>query len=94
MQDPLSGQAGFIRQADLIGRAEVTKEQAETNKRAGRRPTRPRAERRGIIPFSGPTLWRKVKTGEFPKPIKLSERVTAWRVEDVRAWLDSKAFGN
>ena len=40
-----------------------------------------------LIPISGATLWRKVKSGEFPAPIKLSERVTAWRVENVRAWM-------
>ena len=39
------------------------------------------------VPFSSATLWRRVKAGTFPKPVKLSERVTAWRVEDVRAWL-------
>lgn len=39
------------------------------------------------LPFSAPTLWRKVKAGTFPKPSKLSERVTAWRVGDVRAWM-------
>jgi len=39
------------------------------------------------LPFSGPTLWRKVKAGTFPKPVKLSERVTAFRVGDVRAWI-------
>jgi hypothetical protein len=43
-----------------------------------------------IIPFSSATLWRKVKSGEFPKPIKLSERVTAWKVEDVRAWMQAR----
>lgn len=90
MDDPLFGQAAYVRQADLIGTPAVTKVQAEANKRKGKRPTRPRPERRGIIPFSGPTLWRKVKSGDFPSPIKLSERVTAWRVEDVRAWLNSK----
>jgi len=45
----------------------------------------------GILPFSNSTLWRKVRAGEFPKPVKLSERVTAWRVEDVRQWLADKA---
>ena len=40
-----------------------------------------------IIPFSSSTLWRKVKSGEFPAPVKLSSRVTAWRAEDVRAWM-------
>lgn len=39
------------------------------------------------LPFSAPTLWRKVKAGTFPKPIKLSTRVTAWNVGAVRAWM-------
>lgn len=43
------------------------------------------------VPFSSATLWRRVKAGTFPKPVKLSERVTAWRVEDVRQWLDAQA---
>lgn len=42
-----------------------------------------------ILPFSAPTLWRKVKAGSFPAPVKLSRRVTAWKVEDIRQWLAS-----
>ena len=45
------------------------------------------------IPFSPATLWRKVKDGTFPAPVKLSERVTAWRVEDVRAWMQALSHG-
>jgi len=41
------------------------------------------------LPFSAPTLWRKVKAGTFPKPHRLSERVTAWKVGDVRAWINA-----
>ena len=48
-------------------------------------PKRPGAP--APLPFSAPTLWRKVAAGTFPKPRRLSERVTAWRVGDVRAWL-------
>lgn len=44
-----------------------------------------------IIPFSPATLWRKVKAGQFPRPIKLSERVTAWAVEDIRAWMQQQS---
>lgn len=44
----------------------------------------------GALPFSTATLWRKVKAGTFPKPVKLSARVTAWRVEEVRDWLDAQ----
>ncbi len=43
-----------------------------------------------IVPFSSATLWRKVKAGTFPAPVKLSARVTAWRVEDVRDWIRSR----
>jgi hypothetical protein len=43
------------------------------------------------LPFSAPTLWRKVKAGTFPKPIKLSERVTCWNVGQVRAWMAAQA---
>ncbi|MBL0394269.1 AlpA family phage regulatory protein [Ramlibacter monticola] len=43
------------------------------------------------LPFSPATLWRMVKLGRFPKPSKLSDRVTAWRVGDVRAWLRAAA---
>ena len=43
------------------------------------------------LPFSAPTLWRKVKAGTFPKPIKLSERVTAWKVGTVREWMTAQA---
>lgn len=43
-----------------------------------------------LIPFSRATVWRKVKAGTFPKPYKLSEQITAWRAEDVRAWIDAQ----
>lgn len=43
------------------------------------------------LPFSAPTLWRKVKAGTFPKPVKLSKRVTAWNVGAVRAWMQAQA---
>ncbi|MFY7863877.1 helix-turn-helix transcriptional regulator [Roseateles sp.] len=32
-----------------------------------------------------------VKCGKFPKPLKLSSRVTAWKVGDVRAWIKAQA---
>lgn len=41
-----------------------------------------------IVPFSSATLWRKVKAGTFPAPVKLSERVTAWHVQSIREWME------
>ena len=40
-----------------------------------------------LLPFSTSTLWRKVKRGEFPEPIKISESISAWRVGQIRHWL-------
>jgi|GEM_PF-684672 len=30
------------------------------------------------------TVWRRIKTGQIPTPVKLSSRSTAWRVGDLR----------
>ena len=54
-----------------------------------RSPKRPNAT--APLPFSAATLWRMARAGTFPKPIKLAQRVTAWRVGDVRAWMASQA---
>jgi prophage regulatory protein len=39
------------------------------------------------LPFSPSTLWRKIREGSFPKPIKLGPSITAWRVSDIEKWL-------
>lgn len=44
-----------------------------------------------VAPVSSATIWRWVASGRFPKPVKLSGRVTAWRCEDIRAWLAQQA---
>ena len=42
-----------------------------------------------IFPVSRSTWWVGVKSGRFPKPVKLGPRITAWRAEDIRALIDS-----
>jgi predicted DNA-binding transcriptional regulator AlpA len=37
-----------------------------------------------LIPIGKSTWWAGVKSGKFPKAIKLGERTTAWRVEEIR----------
>jgi len=37
-----------------------------------------------LFPVSKSTWWLGVKDGRFPKPVKLSDKITAWRVEDIR----------
>jgi prophage regulatory protein len=41
-----------------------------------------------IIPVKKSCWWDGVKTGRFPKPVKLG-RCTMWRVEDIRALIAS-----
>lgn len=43
-----------------------------------------------LLPFSSGSLWRFVREGKFPKPVKLSGNITAWRVGDVREWLSKQ----
>ena len=78
---------GFLRQSDLVGVTPVSLEQANANRARGNGVKRARQGHRGLLPFSNSTLWRKVGAREFPAPVKLSAGVTAWRVEDVRAWM-------
>ena len=46
---------------------------------------------RGPIPVSKSTWWAGVKSGRYPKPVKLGPRITAWRIEDIRALIKSGA---
>jgi len=40
-----------------------------------------------FVPISKSTLWRRIQARTFPGPVKLSERVTVWRAEDIRRWI-------
>lgn len=43
-----------------------------------------------VIPVSKTTWWVGVKAGRFPKPVKLGERITAWRAEDIRTLIEKQ----
>ena len=43
-----------------------------------------------VVPVGRSTLWNMAKEGKFPRPVKLSPRVTAWKCEDVWQWLESR----
>ena len=45
----------------------------------------------GPIPVSRSTWWAGIKDGRYPKPVKLGPRITAWRVEDIRALISQAA---
>jgi prophage regulatory protein len=41
-----------------------------------------------IIPVGRSTWWAGVKSGKYPKPVKLGARTTAWRVSDIKALVE------
>ena len=47
----------------------------------------------GPIPVSRSSWWEGVRSGRYPKPIKLSPRVTCWRAEDIWDLINGNAEG-
>jgi predicted DNA-binding transcriptional regulator AlpA len=43
-----------------------------------------------VFPVCRSTWWAGVKSKKFPQPVKLSTRIVAWKVSDIRALIDSK----
>ena len=66
---------GFVRLPQIVGR-----------KPANNDPGIP-----ALFPVSASTWWAGVRSGRFPKPVKLGERITAWRCEDIRALIEGGA---
>lgn len=42
-----------------------------------------------LFPVSKSTWWAGVKSGKYPKPVKLSKNITAWRVQDIINLIES-----
>ena len=49
---------------------------------------RPEVETRTGLSRS--TLYDWMKKNRFPKPVKLGERIVAWRESDIDQWLESR----
>lgn len=64
---------GFLRLSQIIG-SPATKH----------RPARP-----ALIPVCRSTFLAGVRARRFPQPVRLGPRITAWRVEDIRALIDT-----
>ena len=43
-----------------------------------------------MLSINKSTVWAWNKKGDFPKGIKLSERVTVWRLSEIEEWIRSK----
>jgi prophage regulatory protein len=44
-----------------------------------------------LFDISAATVWRRVKSGDLPKPRKYGARTTAWNVAELRSVLSAKA---
>ena len=44
-----------------------------------------------LTSLSSATIYRLVKSGEFPKQLKLAERSSGWLLEEINEWLESKS---
>jgi|AZIH01.1.fsa_nt_gi predicted DNA-binding transcriptional regulator AlpA len=86
---------GYLRLTQIIGQAEVTEEQAASNRKSGKGPKRPRPGIPAIIPVSPATWWAGCKSGRFPRGVKpAGGNITLWRVADIRAWLEADNHAN
>lgn len=45
------------------------------------------------VPVSRSGLWKMVQEGRFPRPVKLSPRVTVWTLSAVQAYIEATAKG-
>ena len=57
----------------------------------GRKPTNDDPGIPALFPVSASTWWAGVRSVRFPKPVKIGPRITAWRVEDIRALIEGGA---
>lgn len=44
-----------------------------------------------VFPVSRATWWNGVRSGKYPASHKLGPRMTAWKVEDIRALIEKTA---
>jgi len=44
---------------------------------------------RELVPFAHSTLWAMVSRGQFPSPVRLGERMVAWRSTDIEEFIKS-----
>jgi predicted DNA-binding transcriptional regulator AlpA len=47
-----------------------------------------------FIPIGRSAWWAGVKSGKYPKPVKIAPRTTAWRAEDIKALIEALGGSN
>ena len=44
-----------------------------------------------VLPIGRSSWWAGIRVGKYPSPIKIGPRVSAWKVEDIKALLAALA---
>jgi prophage regulatory protein len=71
-------ETGYLRLAQIVGKP------ADEERKLPAIPA--------IIPVSKSTWWAGVRSGRYPQPVRtLGDRITAWKVEDIRALIEQVA---
>ena len=53
-------------------------------------PYQTRQQVEKLIKVSRPTLYRWMKTGDFPKPVHMGANMVRWKASDIEKWLAEK----
>jgi prophage regulatory protein len=43
-----------------------------------------------LIPVGKSTWWEGCRSGRFPQPIKIGNRITVWRVQDIKDYIEQQ----
>ena len=43
-----------------------------------------------LTALSRSTLYQAMRDGAFPRPVRVGKRAVAWRLADIKAWLDTR----
>jgi len=43
-----------------------------------------------IVGYKPWNIYRLIREGDFPRPVKLGQRAVAWRESDISDWIDSR----
>jgi len=46
-----------------------------------------------LVGMKKSSIYKLMKSGEFPRPVKISERCVAWKVDDLNDWIASLPTG-
>ena len=49
-----------------------------------------RAEVESITTLSRSSLYRKMRSGTFPEPIRIGDRAVRWLASEIRDWIESR----